>query len=254
MSTFTFALVAGFIIVVLTVIPGYYLWWPSRRESSARSDLGVALMTGALIAFAVLTVQVTIDRNIRQRDEARQRADARQSFELTLNLQDDLTGIRLDGRNLRGFYLYKKRLVDAELNRTDLRDATLIRSNLSGARMRDAQLAGAIMNGALLEQTKMERANLHETNLFGANMLGAVLRDATVSQTEFTSANLEGVDLRGAHMEGASLAGATLIGADMSDALVDSSTTFAGAIYDSTTIFPPGVVQDRCRRKLCEAH
>lgn len=55
-------------------------------------------------------------------------------------------------------------------------------------------------------------------------------------------------------MEGASLAGARLIGADMSDAHVDSSTTFAGATYDSTTIFPAGVIQDRCRQTLCEAH
>jgi uncharacterized protein YjbI with pentapeptide repeats len=242
------------LIVVLSVIPGIYLWWPSREESAARSDLGVALMTGAVIAFAVLGIQVLIERNNRERDETRQAADAQQNFELTLSLQDNLTGIRLDGRDLRRFYLYNKVMRNAELNRTDLREATLTLANLSDARMRDARLGGAIMDRAVLTNTKLERANLHSAILAEANMEGAVLADATLIQTDFTSANLLGVDFRGANLEGASLAGANIIGADMSDARVNEETTFGGAVYNSTTVFPRGIVQSPCPRGECEAH
>lgn len=249
-----FIVVFAVLIVVLSVLPGFYLWWPSRGDSAARSDLGVALMTGALIALAVLGIQVLIDQGIRQREEDRQALDAQRSFELQLNLQDDLTGIKLDGRDLREFYLYEKVLENAKLNDTDLTGAILSRANLASAELRRANLAGASLNAAVLRNAKLERANLDFTILESADLYGAILAGATVTNTDFTSANLAGVDFRGANMQGASLAGANLIGSDMTGARVNEETTFAEAFYDKTTIFPRGVVQDPCPRGQCAAH
>jgi hypothetical protein len=48
-------------------------------------------------------------------------------------------------------------------------------------------------------------------------------------------------------------AGATLTGANMSNATVDDGTSFVGAVYDRSTVWPPGVNQTRCRRGVCEA-
>lgn len=253
MSPFLIGLV-GFLIVAFSVIPGLLLWWPSRNDRTGRSDLGVALMTGALIAFAVLTIQVLIERNNRARDEARRVADAQQSFELTLSLQKDLTGIRLERKDLRGFYLYGKILKKAVLVSTDLRSATLSWANLSDARMHSARLGGAIMNNATLTRAKLDNANLEAAILTEARMLGASLAGATIVDADLSSVFLPFGDLKGAHLEGASLAGATLTGADMSNASVDEDTSFAGAVYDKTTVWPEGVNQDRCRKGVCEAH
>jgi uncharacterized protein YjbI with pentapeptide repeats len=253
MSPFTITFV-GFLIVILSVVPGLYLWFPSRRDSAARSDLGVALMTGALIAFAVLTIQVLIERNIRERDAARQRADARQNLQLTLSFTKDLTAIKLDGRDLRGFHLYNKTLHNAVLDDADLRKATLSRSDLSNAMLRRAKLNEASMNDAVLQFAKMEKANLDLAILTNAKMAGAVLVGSSLVQTDFETADLRGVDFRGANLRRASLAGTNLIGADMTDASVDLETSFAEAIYDATTKFPQGVVQDPCKRKECIAH
>lgn len=40
----------------------------------------------------------------------------------------------------------------------------------------------------------------------------------------------------------------------MSNASVDGDTTFAEAIYDKDTDFPPGVNQNPCPKGTCTAH
>ena len=99
------------ILLVGTVVPGVHLWWPTHQDPIRRSDLGLALMTGALIAFAVLIVQVLVDVRTRQDDRHRQAAAAKQSAEaekqsLQISLEtNDLSGINLKQAKLADFYL-----------------------------------------------------------------------------------------------------------------------------------------------------
>jgi hypothetical protein len=52
--------VIAVILIIGTIIPGVRLYWPRRRDPVSRSGLGVALMGGALTAFAVLVLQLMI--------------------------------------------------------------------------------------------------------------------------------------------------------------------------------------------------
>jgi len=243
----------GVLIIVLSVLPGLWLWWPKRKDDVSRSDLGVALMTGALIAVAVLAIQVSIDDKARKRDATRQAADARQNFELTLSLQRDLTGIRLDGEDLRGIHFHGKKLEGASLIGSVMDEVVLAEANLTNATLRGAKLVDADMTGV-----KAEWANFE-----GAHLEGAVLNSSRLRGARFIRAHLETAELRGAellfanlqqsHLEGASFSQASLIGADLSGATWDSTTAFAGALYDRRTKWPDGVKQPTCLRTSCVA-
>ena len=68
----------GVALLIGTIIPGVRLYWPQHSDPVSRTDLGIALMTGALIAFAILALQVLIqirsqnDANARQTQADRQ--------------------------------------------------------------------------------------------------------------------------------------------------------------------------------------
>jgi uncharacterized protein YjbI with pentapeptide repeats len=243
----------GFLIIVLSVLPGLWLWWPKRKDDVSRSDLGVALMTGALIAVAVLAIQVSIDDKARKRDESRQVADARQSFELTLSLQQDLTGIRLDGEDLRGIHFHGKKLEGASLIGSVMDEVVLAEANLTEATLRDAKLEGADMTGVQAEHADFEGAHLEGAVLTRSRLRGAKFNRAHLETAELRDAVLLFADFRQSHLEGASFSQASLIGADLSGATWNSSTAFAGALYDRRTRWPDGVEQPLCRKTSCEA-
>ena len=71
MTSTSAILVVAAILLISTVIPGIRLFWPQRRDPVSRTDLGVALMTGALIAFAVLVLQILVEFRARKDAEAR---------------------------------------------------------------------------------------------------------------------------------------------------------------------------------------
>ena len=243
----------GFLIIVLSVLPGLWLWWPQRKDEVSRSDLGVALMTGALIAVAVLAIQVSIDEKARKRDETRQVADARQNFELTLSLQRDLTGIRLDGKDLRGIHFHGKKLERASLIGSVMDEVVLSEANLTDATLLGAKLVDADMTGV-----QAERANFQGAHLEGAVLNRSQLRGAAFIQTHLENAELRDAvllfaNLQQSHLEGASFSRASLIGADLSGATWDSTTAFAGALYDRRTRWPADVKEPGCRKASCEA-
>jgi uncharacterized protein YjbI with pentapeptide repeats len=241
-------ILGGFVIILLTVAPGLYLWWPKKDDDVARSDLGIALMTGALIAVAVLGIQTSIDGKARKRDERRQIADARQNFELTLSLKSDLSGIRLDGEDLRGIHFYGKIMRRASLNRAIMNGVVLSHAVLDSASLQHTHLPEAIMDDALLRQAHLEHADLTGAILSYAKMRGAKLADAHLESATLTHAYVWYADLRNAHLEGASFSDAKLHGTDMTGATWDSATGFEGALYDRFTKWPFGVKQRKCRR------
>jgi uncharacterized protein YjbI with pentapeptide repeats len=227
MSSTSVIVVVGCVVLTLTVVPGVWLWWPSRREAEQRSSLGAALLTGAVVSFAVFAVQLVFDARLRDVEEQReaeqarraeqQRAQAnRNALQLTVGLQPDLSGIDLRKRNLGGFYLSRKRLVDAVLAGANLREANLSNADLTRADLREARLVGA----------HLDRANLAGANLALANLSGAGLVQAKLGNAELAGAVLTGADLRGADLRGASVGGAS---------------------YDSATRWPRSARQQPCR-------
>jgi uncharacterized protein YjbI with pentapeptide repeats len=215
----TWKLVAvGAGILVATVVPGVWLWWPRRGDAASRSDLGLALMTGTVVAFSVLVVQVLFDSRASQledlqraaqstRDRILQRHTEKQSLAVSIGMQRDLRDIDLHGRDLSGFILARKRLN---------------RANLSWARLDKAFLAGSNLSGASLD---------------GAHLHGAFLDDAKLVGTTLTRADLRGAYLRGAGLQGADLSGADLRGTELTDAMLRGAA-LGGARYDAKTKWP----------------
>lgn len=266
----------GASLLVLSVVPGLYLWLPSRRDRLSRSNLGVALMTGALVAFAVLVMQVLVDVRLNQVEDQRSAQEERQSAQLMVGLEQDLTGIGLPHRDLTGFYLYGKSLRSANLRGAILSNAILTAADLTGA-----DLIGAKLDGARLDSARtvpratlrteevptawlddadlrpnggvpadLSQALLVGASLRGAHLEGAILAGARLNDADLSGASLSGADLSDTSFLGADLSGADLTGTDLSGATFDSDTRLSGARYDWQTRWPPSVAQQqRCPRE-----
>lgn len=276
------------------VVSGPALWiWP---ESSARvvsvifggvphapistedvRNLGSQLAGGAVVAFAVVLLERLAEGRFRraeaaradEREEAERRRreeEEERNFRLLIGLQKDLTGIDLEDRDLKSYFLRAKLLADATLKNANLEGADLTRcglvnANLSGANLAgtafiDAQMHGAILIGAVANAGRMQGALLIDADLTGAslkgsNLNGADLRRAwlrnpeSLEKADFSSAKLfesrivdaafDGVDLEGAYLEGA-----YLVGADLSGAINLENARLANARYDAAVSWPEG--------------
>lgn len=185
MSLPLIALTIGLVFLII----GVALWLPPRREASRASDLGAAIVGGALVAGAVLMFQTMIDRKADERDAAAQKreeaSDERLSLELTLGLQKDLTGIGLSGRNLSTIYLRGKNLSNSDLSNVMAVGTNFQQANLTGADLSDSNLTGAFFEGADLSGAKLTRATLDCAKLTGAVLIAA----------DFSGASLAGADL-----------------------------------------------------------
>ena len=241
-----------FTILLLSVLPGMYFWWPSRKEAASRSDLGVALMTGALIALGVLGLQVVLDVRLSEVEEERRVAQEEQALKLQLALQGRLVGIPLEQKKLDGIYLYEKDLTNANLRRADLTGAVLTRSDLTRAKLQDAILVGADLNGTTLVEARLHRANLENAILSDAPMKGARLPYARLRNAVLSGAKLRYADLTGARLQKASLSEADLRGAVLTRAQFDGETELEKAKYDRYTIWPTGHEQPACKKAVCE--
>jgi uncharacterized protein YjbI with pentapeptide repeats len=262
------------LVVAGTVAPGIRLWWPSRKEPGGKSQLGVALMTGAVIAFAVLLIQILVETRARQDDERRQQAALKLQEQISFG-PSDLAGIGLVGEHLEHFYFGHKNLVGAHLMGAHLDEAILVhadlrRSDLTGAWISNADLSEADLRDATLDGAHLERAKLALADLRGAtfehaHLDGAMLRGvkavadfdgASLHRAQLDDARLSGADLIRADLSGASLAGADLSGAFLYGAdLRDTDGTIAaatltGAHYDRSTRLPQSLAGlPRCLRK-----
>jgi uncharacterized protein YjbI with pentapeptide repeats len=264
-------IIAG-VLLVGTIVPGVRLWWPTHTDPIRRSDLGLALMTGALIAFAVLIVQLLVDVRTRQDDRNRERAAEHQSLQISLG-PTNLAGIDLGDGKLANFYLRSKDLEGADLERADLTKAVLahtrlMRANLNNAKLSNADLSWANLSGATLDGARLRKAHMYGTTLNGASLEGVDLKQAILTDAQL-SADLRHARLNRAVLEGAQLPNANLMGADLRHAwLVDANfrgaflygadfrntgrtlayATLTGAVYDKTTTRWPRnyPLQGRC--------
>jgi len=230
-------LAVGAGVLAAVVVPGVWLWWPSRGESTSQRELGMALMTGTVIAFAVLAVQGLFELRLARLEDERTNAQAardlrlaeqadRRDLSVTIGLQRDLREIDLRERDLHDFFMANK-----DLRRAQFIDARLENVVFFGANLERADFRRARMSGAMLEEARLKRAWLTRADLRGASFEGAFLEEA----------DLSGADLRGANLESANLTRAALGGARLD-----------GARYNSATSWPAGVPIPRCRADSCE--
>jgi uncharacterized protein YjbI with pentapeptide repeats len=217
------------VVIGVVLVPGILLVWPSRKERTCRVDLGVALLTGALVAFTVLGVQIVFDWRFseldRRRQEAQDRRDAVLSMKLAISSQKELSGIQLENLDLSRFYFGGKTLTFAQMRGTRLVEAVL-----DGVDLAYADLSGG----------DLSRANLRDARLVEAQLPNATLDEAIAAKADFSGAILTGAFLRGADLSGAKLQGADLTGATMTiDAL--SATE-----YDAGTRWPANLRIGKC--------
>jgi uncharacterized protein YjbI with pentapeptide repeats len=192
----TLVLTLSGLVFVACVVSGLYFWWPTRHDPASRGSIGVALMTGAILAFAIFLLQILMN----SAEQARIRDREREGLRLQLAIQDNLGGIDLHKQDLSGFYLAGKKLSDARLEKADLTDA-----NLSAAVLQRAHLEGAV---------------LHNVDLSAANLTGGFLAGAHFDP----ESTLEAACLRLADIRDVDLTGVDTTGADFSDAKYDTAT------------------------------
>jgi uncharacterized protein YjbI with pentapeptide repeats len=228
-------------------------------------------MGGALIAFAVLGLQLMIQ--VRAEIDSNNREDqaARQEQLLVLGRSRDLSGLDLIEDDLADAYLNSKVLRGARLSRANMERATIQDSDLTNATLQDADLDksrlhrsdfryadlseadmnGAFLNGANFDAAILRKVELVEADLSNASVRAdlteADLRNAKLIGARLAPANLRGADLRGADFEFADLRGADLSGAKLrgtpGTAFRDARNLhdvrdWSGVIYDSQTTWP----------------
>jgi uncharacterized protein YjbI with pentapeptide repeats len=235
---------------------GWNIWKRDRDEPGSRSDLGAALLGGAVVAFIVFGLQLVSEQQ-------RERLTEHQSLQLTIGLSRDLGGADLAGRDLTGFYFQGKDLREANLRGAVLVEANLTRANVGGADLREADLRRANLSeaqftdpkicpqeaqlqGAVLEGATMKFANLTKMQLAGINF-----RAANLEFANFDEANLQNADLRSSQLFETSFVGADLRGADLRDTKFkllddlysseyDIYEAFKDVTFDNRTQWPIG--------------
>ena len=178
-----------------------------RREwawAGTATDIGKSLLTGAVLSFALLVLQLHLD--------AQRRADAeQQQFSLSVSFAKDLTGLNP-----------QYPLTDISLAGKTLDEAQLDDEVLRGANLRDASLRGAHLDGADLRGADLHRASLNGADLTGADLRRADLYGADLTGAELPEADLRRADLRGARFEHVYMDAAT--SAKLQGATVDAKT------------------------------
>jgi uncharacterized protein YjbI with pentapeptide repeats len=212
-------IVSGVASVALAVLGGS-LWWPERHNSVARAALGDALMTGAVVAFAIFLFQVVMEDQFSDIEGRRANEQAVQDLKLQVAVQD-----RLEGFDFRG------------ARSKDLND--LSRFYFRGKKLSGADFRGVTLNDADFRGTDLSRAQFDEAKLNGAELISANLEGAFLNGTELLNADLTTACLRGATLAGADLTEADITGADLSD-----------AEYNAETIWADGQTRE-CARRRC---
>jgi uncharacterized protein YjbI with pentapeptide repeats len=170
-----------FALGIIMVGVGLTLWASDRQVPGSKGNLGAALVSGAIVAFAIFGLQLAAER---QQD----RLDERQRLHATINNAESLESNDLSNRDLRGFAFANK----------ELRRASFARSKLKGVDFTGARIDGAIFRGTDLEGANLHKVEARDTSFHGANLKNAILEDSSLSGADFREAKLEGTKLTGA--------------------------------------------------------
>jgi uncharacterized protein YjbI with pentapeptide repeats len=139
----------------------------------------------------------------------------------------NVSGFFLQGKDLRGAYLF-----EAVLPKADLRAKTV------GMVTPLVRCTGVPVDTKKPENPRC-RSLLDSANLSWAFLQGALLNEASLTHAKLEGARLQGADLGKAQLQRADLRSAKLQGANLLEANLDEAV-FTQAEYDCDTKFPPG--------------
>jgi hypothetical protein len=108
-----------------------------------------------------------------------------ESLRAGLITAEDLSGLEMPNKDLKGMRLFYKKLTGADFSESDLSNASL--------------------QGCDLRTTLFTNANLSNTELYETDLRGANFRGAMMAEARLQKARLEGADLREANLDGADL-------------------------------------------------
>lgn len=210
---------------------GLLLWLPARDgASTAKSDLGLALIGGGLalaagylVSRAVFIAQARLDQELRRAEERRERDNQR----VVVSMAESLVGADLRGFDLGDVILRRKQINDANLRGANLEGA-ILGANVDLSR---ACLAGVNLHGARIGEPESS-----VVAMIGADLTDANLSDATVI-ADLRRACLRGADLRGTNLRQALLRHPHPDTAE-EEAIKREATDFTGAKYDDRTRWP----------------
>jgi uncharacterized protein YjbI with pentapeptide repeats len=226
--------IAAAAVLAGIVVLGAALLITSKDWGKSKGALGVGLLVGAVVAFAVGWAQFELDETLRDIERQRQASESRQALRLTIGLRQNLSGIDLSGRNLGGFYLSRKNFSGARFERTNLSRATLDaarfdRAQLTGVDLREATLHEASFREAFIGSVRTRQGRFAFTDFDGASLIGADFRNA-----RFLGARL------GGFLGGADFGGTYLRSVDFRPSAGIGQANFQGARYDMATKWPKG--------------
>jgi uncharacterized protein YjbI with pentapeptide repeats len=115
------------------------------------------------------------------------------------------TDVNLEKANLKGASLKEANFERVNLFGADLTGAWLKGAGFQKAKLHRANLQNSKLNDANFERASLEAANLQEANLVMANFQAADLVRADLQSANLLMANLNGANLRGANMEGSNV-------------------------------------------------
>ncbi|MFX1562891.1 MAG: pentapeptide repeat-containing protein [Promethearchaeota archaeon] len=137
----------------------------------------------------------------------------------------------LSGTDLRGIFLQRASLINANLEDTNFEGANLLRSDFSMASLKNANLKKAIlvkaifdnayMHNASLESAECREALFRHTNMMFATLKGADLSYANFDDTDFRGADLTDSDVSLALFLGTKLHNSTLSGIKFSTLITE---------------------------------
>ena len=137
----------------------------------------------------------------------------------------DLDGVDLAGTYLAGAILDGSRMVDAQLMRTDLLQASL----------KTVDLRKASLVGAQMEEILALRARLDEAQFFEANLRSASLEQVHAHKAQFARADLSEAYLYMADFTGSSFTGANLRDANL-EAAIFRDTDLSLSVMDGVRL------------------
>ncbi len=145
-------------------------------EEPSAKDIGVALLTGLVLAGAAFVLNFVLEEALASRDRERRESETK----LAINRREQFV---FRSEDFRDFDLKGMALISTDEERFDLSFTDLTGADLSQAELRRVLMRHAILLNAVLEEADLAQANLRSTQLLGAR---------------FARANLSGADLTGA--------------------------------------------------------
>jgi hypothetical protein len=173
-------LLLGFALAL--ALAGVLVWWPDREATGSRSNLGAALLGGAVITFTVFGFQLG--------DARRQAAIDHRYQAVLIRVQDTGNKIQTQGNQIQvqAISLQKqlaraasaRQLETLQRGQQPFQLVIALQQDLTGIDLHGKDLSGYYLRNKVLVRANLSQADLREANLEGTNLTNADLRGANL--------------------------------------------------------------------------